>query len=152
MKKKEGLVVFNWVLKNQIAIGTSPKTKSDINKLKDEGIKCILSLCSEEESKSSKDIYKYFNCERIVLPDHTYNIKITLEEIYLTLDILRKLLLTGPVFVHCKAAIERSPLICIAWLIKEENLTNNQALIYLMQINKGTCPSKHNLDLLKLLN
>ena len=152
MSKKHDLLVFNWVLKNQIAIGTSPKTKSDINKLKEEGIKSILSLCSEEESKSYKDINNYFNCARIVLPDHTYDRKMTLEEIYLTLDILRKLVLTGPVLVHCKAAVERSPLICIAWLIKEENLTNNQALIYLMQINKGTCPSKENLELLTLLN
>ena len=87
MKIKQGLLVFNWVLKNQIAIGTSPKTKLDIKKLKDEGIKCILSLCSKEESKSSEDIYKYFDCERVVLPDHTYNRKISIEEICLTLDI-----------------------------------------------------------------
>lgn len=148
---KSNMISFNWVLKNEIAIGTGPETNLDITKLKKEGIKSILSLCDKKESCPPDLIYKNFKYERIILPDHTYDRNITLEEINLSIVKLAELKSLGPVFVHCKAAVERSPLICIAWLVKNKSLTIQQSLDYLMSVNKGTCPSKENLETLKLL-
>ena len=63
------------------------------------------------------------------------------------MKILTEIKLLGPVFVHCVASVERSPLICMAWLIKMHNLSPKQALDYLMEIHKGTnpLPSQYNI-------
>ena len=143
--------VFNWVLINEIAIGTGPKAQEDVFKLERKGIKSILSLCSEEESKPPNNIDNFFKCERIILPDHTYNRIITFEELKSALDILEKLKKYRPTFVHCKASVERSPLICIAWLVEHKDLTIQQSLDYLMRVNKGSCPSADQLKILKKL-
>ena len=42
----------------------------------------------------------------------------------------------GPVFIHCYAGIERSPLICMAWLVKYKMLSPSEALQYVMEVTK----------------
>ena len=54
----------------------------------------------------------------------------------------------GSVFVHCVAAMERSPLICMAWLISKKNLDLSQSLDYMMQVHPGTSPLPEQLKLL----
>ena len=142
----------NWVLKDEIAIGPAPTKEIHIYQLQEKKIKGILSLCSIEEVTPPNDINKIFRCERIVLPDHTYDKKMNFAEIMKVLDRLKELKKFGPIFVHCRAAVERSPLICIAWLVKNKNLTIQQSLDYLMRVNQGTCPSSDQLNLLKNLN
>ena len=75
-----------------------------------------------------------------------------IEELNLALSMLENISNKGSIFVHCKAAIERSPLLCMAWLIKKHDLTINQSLDYLMTVNKGTCPLNNQLSLLKDLS
>ena len=43
-------IKLDWILSNEIAIGSAPKTLEDINHLKINGINGILSLCSKEEN------------------------------------------------------------------------------------------------------
>ena len=45
--------------------------------------------------------------------------------------------------------MERSPLVCIAWLIRNEKLSLQQALDYMMQVHKGTNPLPGQLKLLE---
>ena len=143
---------FNWVIRNELAIGTAPQKQSDLKLLKEFKVTSILSLCSEDEALRPKNIEKDFLCKRVILPDHTYSREMNQKELKLALNVLEELKTKGTAYIHCKAAVERSPLVCIAWLIKNKGLSINQALNYLMQVNKGTCPSKENLDLLKDLN
>mgnify|MGYP001214281408 FL=1 len=65
---------------------------------------------------------------------------------------LKKLISFGPVFVHCIASMERSPMICMAWLIKEHNLSVQEALDYLMNIHPGTNPLREQIEILEKLN
>ena len=90
-----------------------------------------------------------FICERIVLPDHKYKEVLTMQQINEALVLLQSLMSNGPVFVHCKASVERSPLICMAWLVKKCNLNNFEALDYLMQIHPITNPLPNQFELLK---
>ena len=48
--------------------------------------------------------------------------------------------------------MERSPLVCIAYLMKEKNITKQVALEYLMQVHPGTSPLPEQLDILNFLN
>ena len=143
---------FNWVLVNEIAISSAPFELPNIYKIKEEGIKSILSLCSEKEVKLARGIDKEFICRRLILPDHTYEKKLEINDINQALIILEELTKKGPVLVHCYAAIERSPLICMAWLMKKNNLDLESALSYMSQVNPGTNPLPNQLKLLNQLN
>mgnify|MGYP001284716267 CR=1 FL=1 len=151
-KLKNDSFFINWVLRDEIAIGPAPTKEEHLNRLENHAIKGILSLCSIEEAKPPNDMIKTFRCERIVLPDHSYDRKMNFKEITIVLQKLEELKKFGPIFIHCKAGVERSPLICMAWLVKYKSLTIQQSLDYLMRINKGTCPSTDQLYLLKNLN
>ena len=131
---------INWVLNDELAIGLPPFKIKHLNHLKDNGFKSILSLCSEEEVKLPDDIDQVFIHKRYVLPDHKTGKFPTAEEINNVLVLIKKIINKGPLYVHCFAAVERSPLICMAWLIKEHKITPKQSLEYMMQVNPGTSP------------
>ena len=146
--KKISSFKFDWILINELAIGTAPRKNSDLDYIESEKIKSILTLCSEEEAKLADNIEKRFIHKRIFLPDHRTGIfpeKSQINEVLITLEEFMK---RGSVFVHCVAAMERSPLICMAWLISKKNLDLNQSLDYMMQVHPGTSPLPEQLQLL----
>lgn len=141
----------NWVLIDEIAIGPCPRNNNDLNQIKSMGIKNILSLCSEEESQMSLEINKGFQYERIVLPDHKKGRVPKVSELMKVLKCLKILKLNGPVFVHCVASVERSPLVCIAWLVLELNLSTNEAIEYMMEVHPPTNPLSEQLEIIRKL-
>jgi len=140
---------FSWVLVDELAVGPAPRAENHIELLINAGIKGMLSLCSEDEVTQPEIPTGKIVHRRVILPDHSYNRKLTSNEIDFTLSELRYLRSIGPVYVHCKAGIERSPLICIAWLAIEKNLSIQTALDYLMQIHPGTNPLPKHLMVLE---
>ena len=93
----------------------------------------------------------HFCCKRIVLPDHKYKEDLTIDKLNLAINTLAEIMEIGPVYIHCVAGIERSPLVCMAWLVKHYDLTPTQALEYLMDVNTGTNPLPKQFRLLKLI-
>ena len=77
---------------------------------------------------------------RVILPDHRVHRDPTITEIERALEELKRIKQYGPIYVHCVAGVERSPLVCIAWLVTYKNLTPERALAYLMEVHPGTCP------------
>ncbi|MCR8538811.1 MAG: dual specificity protein phosphatase family protein [Prochlorococcus marinus CUG1439] len=142
----------DWVLVNELAIGKAPTKESHIQLLKNEGIIAILSLCSIKESLTKLDLNRFFIAKRYVLPDHRSGRLPKIDEINETLLYLEELIQKGPVFVHCVAAMERSPLICMSWLVKKHKLSPVEALDYMMQVHKGTSPLAGQLSLLNKIN
>tara|TARA_Y100000589_G_C26983217_1_gene559471 strand:+ start:60 stop:527 length:468 start_codon:yes stop_codon:yes gene_type:complete len=150
MKKFNRQRSFNidWILVNELAIGRAPKYEQDILKMKDEGIVSVLSLCREDEAEFPTQMRDHFRCERFILPDHKSGRIPSIEELNQAINLLAELKKSGPIFVHCIAAMERSPLVCMAWLIKEHNLKPQQSLDYMMQIHPGTNPLAEQFELL----
>ena len=140
--------LVNWVLIDQLAIGIAPSDEDDLNILKDYNIISILSLCSQDEARPPAKMNSMFNCKRIVLPDHKSNSQLTIDQLDMTIDTLRILIKQGPVFIHCLVAIERSPIVCMHWLIKEHNLSFQDALEFMMQVHPSTSPLTSQLNLL----
>lgn len=140
---------FDWVLVDNIAIGTIPTEIRHLEKLKREGIKGILNLCSEEEAKFIGNLNDSFVFKRVILPDHRQKKLLTKENIISALNELEKLNKLGPTFIHCFASMERSPIICMAWLIKKNEMDCFQALDYLMMVHKGTSPLAAQFNVLK---
>ena len=90
--------------------------------------------------------------KRCVLPDHRTGRMPELAELETALAALAVLRQQGPVFVHCVAAMERSPLVCLAWLVSRHSQTPERALDYLMQVHPGTSPLAGQLALLERLH
>ena len=141
--------IFTWVLKNKLALGSVPEKKENVEKLRLEGIKSIFTLCSSSEAEISDSIDSDFLVKKLILPDHKSERKMDIGELNSSIKILSSLVHHGPTFVHCFASIERSPLICIAWLVYKEGLDMEMALNYLMKIHPLSCPLS---DQLKLIN
>ena len=141
--------VFSWILKNKLAVGSSPLKQENIAYLQRKGIKNILGLCLESEVAWGDNISRNFSCERIFIPDSKSDSLPNFEDLTKILNKLHEYLGNGATFVHCFASVERSPLICIAWLIRHESLTIKQSLDYLMKVNRRTCPSANQLKLLE---
>ena len=145
------VIKIDWVLNNKLALGPAPKKLEDIDELKKNKIVWIFSLCSQKEITININYEEYFACKRIVLYDHKYEDKLTIEQLNLALITLEEIIDSGPVYVHCVAGVERSPLVCMGWLIQKHNLTPTQALDYLMDIHVGTNPLPEQFRLLHFL-
>ena len=147
-------MIFNWILINKFAIGTPILKKNEKKILESNGIKTILDLRNSSDfDKSYKEKYfnylsdfKYIN---IPLPDHRNSRLASNTEIRQAVDSLHLSLLNGPVFMHCHAAMERSPLISIAYLKIKLDLSLMNAIDYVKQQNKSTVV---NLEQLKYIN
>ena len=131
-------------LNNKLAIGAAPRYLRDLEELKKNEIVWIFSLCSKEENNAKVNFEEYFSCKRLILPDHKYKEALTINLLNLAVNTLAEIMESGPVYIHCLAGVERSPLVCMGWLIKNYNLTVTQALDYLMEIHKGTNPLQIN--------
>ena len=136
-------MIFNWILVNYLAIGTPLINQEDQLFLKEKKIISILDLRNEFDLleidyNKQLALYEEFNLVNLSLPDHNSRRFAMKSEIENALNILEKLLLDGPVFMHCHAAVERSPLISVAYLIKNRQLNFTQAYEYVKQQNKTT--------------
>ena len=93
-----------------------------------------------------------FNFVRYELPDHKCNKLVSKDQI---LDVLKIIddfyCANGSVLVHCFAGIERSPLICISWMMKRENLNYINAYEYVKSVHRDTNPLQEQLNVIKQL-
>ena len=140
---------IDWVLIDELAVGSAPRADRHLNLLKNKGVSSILSLCSTNEASELDSMKEHFCCARIVLPDHRSGRKLEEVELLMAVNKLAELKANGSVFVHCFAGIERSPLICMAWLVREHGLTAQRSLDYLMQVHPGTNPLSSQMDVLR---
>ncbi|WP_250395491.1 dual specificity protein phosphatase [Synechococcus sp. MU1655] len=141
---------IDWVLIDELAIGPAPRAERHVLRLHEAGVKAVLSLCSKEEASPPPSIEEHFACRRIVLPDHRSGRLPEPTELLEALTLLDQLHHNhGSVFVHCVAAMERSPLVCLAWLVQRHQLSPEAALDYLMQVHTGTNPLPGQLALLR---
>ncbi|MEA5474638.1 dual specificity protein phosphatase [Synechococcus sp. CCY9201] len=131
---------LTWVLREELAIGPGPWADRHLLRLQQEGIRGVLSLCAWEELPPPAGLREQFHTRRVVLPDHRSGRWPRPEDLEQALAALADLAAQGPVFVHCVAARERSPLVCLAWLMRHRGLSLQQGLDYLLQVHPGTSP------------
>lgn len=130
---------ISWVLNQSLALGPAPRRPEHCQLLARAGLAAVFSLCSEKEAPAPAGLDRFVTA-RLVLPDHRSSRLIEPADLEHALDLLTRLSQAGPVFVHCLASMERSPLVCMAWLVRSQRLTPLQAMDYVMQIHPGTSP------------
>ena len=147
-------MLFNWILVNKLAIGTPVSSEDDIQLIKTKGILSVLDLRNNDDFKlinqneyiQNLSDYKYKN---VPLPDHKTGRLAESFEIQKAVNVLDLLFTEGPVFMHCHAAMERAPLISIAFLHLKRGLSIIQSCDYVKQQNQIT---NVNLRQLKCIN
>ncbi len=137
--------IFNWILINKLAVGTSPLKESDIEFLKKKKVKNILGLCSEEEIKWNEKINNDFSCFRIVLPDSNKKMLPTNEQLNTAFNLLKDLVGNDITFIHCVASMERSPLLCIMYVMEKYNISLEEALDFVKRVHSNTNPTNDQL-------
>lgn len=147
-KTKKYKFLFNWILSNRLAIGTSPASEDNVNFLINSGIKNLLSLCSNEESEWHKKIESSFKTKRIVLPDSHSKDLPTIDQLRGAFNSLEELINDNITFIHCVASQERSPMLCILYVMKEYNISLDDALDYVKRMHKHTNPTNSQLTVL----
>ncbi len=141
---------IHWVLQGELALGPAPRHERHLRQLEAEGVRAVLSLCAVAEWPLPAALADRFLWSRQVLPDHRSGRLPTEAELEgALLELARLQQQEGAVFVHCVASMERSPLLCIAWLMRSRRLNRLQALDYLMQLHPGTNPLPGQLALLR---
>lgn len=103
------------------------------------------------EDPTAEGLTERFEYRRVVLHDHCADRLPDPAELNSALAALRELRASGPVFVHCVAAMERSPLVCLAWLVSRHGQSPQAALDYTSQVHPGTSSLPGQLQLLQLL-
>ena len=136
-------MIFNWISINKLAIGTPPLNFEDKKFLREKAIYSILDLRNESDflridKNKYLNLVAEFNYLNVPLPDHKFGRLSNSTEIKETVIELEKLIEFGPVYMHCHAAAERSPLISIAYLNKTKGLSLIQACDYVKQQNEST--------------
>ena len=79
------------------------------------------------------------------MPDSRSNILPTFDQLDKAYNVLRNLLEEGTTFVHCYAAIERSPMLCILYIMKSYKLGLEEALDYVCRQHKYANPTNYQL-------
>mgnify|MGYP001360551548 CR=1 FL=1 len=141
--------IFNWIFYKQLAIGSAPREKNDRSFLSQKKIKSIFCLCSFQEFPSLEILQKEFEVRSFSLPDHKSKSKMSKDLIVEALKILCSLENHKPIFVHCNASIERSPIMVLAYLMFREGYEFNLALDYVMKVHPYTNPLSSQLAILK---
>ena len=139
---------FNWILANRLAIGTSPLREDNVNFLVAKAIKNIIGLCSDDEVGWHMKVESIFKTRRIILPDsHTDHLP-TFVQLQKAFNSLEEFIKDDITFVHCVASIERSPMLCILYVMKKYNITLENSLDYVKRMHKYTNPTNSQLKIL----
>ncbi|MEX0588815.1 MAG: dual specificity protein phosphatase [Cyanobium sp.] len=143
------MLLPSWVLRGELAVGPAPLVDEHLHQLEREGLVAVLSLCSEEEATPPACLAERFHWRRCVLPDHKSCRPPELAELQRAVTLLEELAPLGPVYVHCQAGVERSPLVCMAWLMRRRHLRLIDALDYLKRVHPPTGPLAEQLACLR---
>lgn len=126
------------MLPNKLKVGSFPEVQ-DLNLLKQDGIRAILTLCQPTEAQLDPTFAQNFHCLQYSLPDSRQSNPLLVQDLGMVVDLLHQTLQTqGPTYVHCLAGMERSPTVCVAYLCRYQRLQVWEALNWLKNIHART--------------
>ncbi|QFZ92675.2 dual specificity protein phosphatase [Synechococcus elongatus] len=147
-KASAAKLTIDWVIPGRLAIGPLPHDQQR-SQFEQAQIQAVLSLCAPHEGPIPAWI-QALEWQRCVLPDSHCDRLITVSEIEQAVEQLHQLLhVATPVYIHCIASIERSPLITLAYLCRHRSLDFWEALSHLQQVHNPTRPTDTQMKVLQ---
>lgn len=142
---------LDWVIPGKLAVGDLPQP-GDRARLEQANIQVILSLTAPIEADLPPEIAQHFRCARVSLPDSRYTIHLRVDRLAKAVDLVhRSLSQQLPIYVHCLAGIERSPMVCIAYLCCYHQLELWEAVTWLKEVRPCASPTMAQLQVVQEL-
>ncbi len=142
---------INWILPGQLAIGPLPIKPAHYTRLQQENIQALLSLCAETEGCILPAYREQFQCYSYPLRDSHYEEPMKPEELGEAVALVHKnMSQKKSLYVHCFAAIERSPTVCIAYLCRHQKLELWEAVRCLKQVHPRSAPTAKELQAIQV--
>ena len=142
---------YSWILTNSLAIGPMPRQACQWEQLEEAGFRARFSCCYPEEEQFSP-VPDHWQSLSLALPDHRNQEELRPERLLEALHLARGLLHSGsPVYLHCFAGRERSPLIGVGLTALERQIVVFAALDWVRRCHPAAMPIYEQLDLLDQL-
>ena len=127
-------------MRGHLAVGPSPQRRDHANHLRQQGIVAVLRIYEQQDLQPSADLQQPFGCWKDLHIEPTSPTRQLALQLSQGLRWLNELLPKGPLYVSCSAGRDRSPLLCMAWLMHRRGMTLIQAMDYLMRVHWPSRP------------
>ena len=127
---------FSWIIEEKLAGSAIPTSKEEIDWIKQEGVKSIVTIREEPlEDEWIKDInYLHVHSNDMGIPEFS--------DLVNSVDFIHQRITNDePVMVHCLAGLGRTGTILACYLIKYEDMTANDAIEKVRQERHGSIQS-----------
>tara|TARA_B100000029_G_scaffold391336_1_gene388191 strand:- start:129 stop:623 length:495 start_codon:yes stop_codon:yes gene_type:complete len=127
---------FSWIIENKLAGSAIPTSKEEIDWVKQEGVKSIVTIREEPlEEEWIKDInYLHIHSNDMGVPEF--------EDLINSVDFIHERLVNNePVMVHCLAGLGRTGTILACYLIKYEKMLADDAITKIRKQRSGSIQS-----------
>ena len=127
---------FSWIIEEKLAGSAIPTSKEEIDWIKQEGVKSIVTIREEPlEDEWIKDVnYLHVHSNDMGIPEFS--------DLVNSVDFIHQRITSDePVMVHCLAGLGRTGTILACYLIKYEDMTANDAIEKVRQERHGSIQS-----------
>ncbi len=130
----------SWVLSNRLAIGPMPRSDRHWQQLEQAGFRSRFSCCYPEE-ETGLILPPGWSSDRISLPDHRQQEPMQAARLALALARAEALVSeTSPVYLHCMAGYERSPLLAVGLTARLRGIDMLAALAWVRRCHPMAMP------------
>jgi hypothetical protein len=142
---------FSWLRTRRLAVGGFPGQPEHWQALEASGIGQVFSCCDPNEAEWQPPAH--WRSAQLTLPDHRSSVPPTAEQLRQALDQLQAMLSGdhAPLYLHCWAGMERSPLLAVGLLCRLEGLPFFDALAQVRSLHPQAKPITAHLVVLEEL-
>ena len=139
---------YSWVLTRRLALGPMPSSPSHWEQLEQVGLGARFSCCYPHE-QGPAPLPPHWRSDGLALPDHRRQEQLEPERLAEALERAERLLNEGiPLYLHCLAGIERSPLLAVGLTARQRDLSLFEALDWVRRCHPPAQPIISQLELL----
>ena len=127
---------FSWIIEQKLAASANPTSKEEIDWIKQEGVKSIVTIREEPlEDEWIKDVnYLHVHSNDMGIPEFS--------DLVNSVDFINQRITNDePVMVHCLAGLGRTGTILACYLIKYEDMTADDAIKKVRRERHGSIQS-----------
>lgn len=148
-KSKGKSLSISWVIPGKLAVGPLPQP-GDSAQLAAADIQVVLSLCADLEGALPEDVRDNFQCLHWFIPDSHYDIELKVADLAWAVELVHQTISNElPIYVHCLAGMQRSPTVCIAYLMRYHKLELWEAVNWLKQVRPASSPTEYQLRVVR---
>ena len=127
---------FSWIIEKKLAVSAIPTSKEEVDWLKEEGVKSIVTIREEPLDDDWIDDIEYLHI-------HSNDMGVPeFDDLIFSVDFIhRRLENNEPVMVHCLAGLGRTGTILACYLIKYEKMSADDAITKIRKERSGSIQS-----------